>query len=68
MLQMNLITQKELYAGLYGEVYRGLYWGVDRETWREVYWELWREFYRELYQPLGSQIRTNFSHSKISRV
>ena len=60
MLQMNLITQKELY----GEVY----W----ELWRELYWELWGELYRELYWEvrgtLGSQILTDFSHSKISRV
>ena len=56
MLQMNLITQKELY----GEVY----W----ELWRELYWELWGELSREVYRPLGSQIRTNFSQFKISRV
>jgi hypothetical protein len=36
-----------------------LYWGLYQQ-----YWEL----YEELYQPLGLQIRTNFSHSKISRV
>jgi hypothetical protein len=56
MLQMNLITRKELYGELYGELYEEL-WG-----------ELRGEVYRELYQPLGDQIRTNFSHSKISRV
>ena len=30
----------------------------------KLYWEL----YGEVYQPLGSQILTDFSHSKISRV
>jgi hypothetical protein len=34
----------------------------------ELYEELWVELYGEVYRPLGSQIRTNFSHSKISRV
>jgi hypothetical protein len=55
MLQMNLITQKELYVGLWAE----LFWKV----YREVYWELRRELWE-----LGSQIHTDFSHSKISRV
>ena len=69
---MNLITRKELYGDLY--------WGLDGETWREVdgdlswelygelYWELCDELYEEVNWPLGFPIRTNFSHSKISRV
>jgi hypothetical protein len=56
MLKMNLITQKELYWELYGE----LYWELCDELRRELCWEV--------YQPLGSQILTDFSHSKISRV
>ena len=52
MLKMNLITQEELYGELYGELYEELYEEVD---W-ELYWEL------------GFPIRTDFLHSKISRV
>jgi hypothetical protein len=52
MLQMNLITQKELYGDLYWELYG--------ELWGESYWEVGWE--------LGFQIRADFSHSKISRV
>ena len=72
MLQMNLIRQKELYGEVYGELWRELW----RELGWEVYWEVWREFYREVYGklrrevnwPLGSQIHTDFSQFKISRV
>jgi hypothetical protein len=72
MLKMNLITQEELYMGLYWELCwevrreldGKLYWGLDGE----LYWELRRELDREFRQPLGTQIRTDFSHSKISRV
>ncbi len=60
MLKMNLITRKELYGELYWELYGELYW--------ELYWELYLELYREVYRPLGSQILTDFQHSKISRV
>jgi hypothetical protein len=71
MLKMNLITQKELRGDLC--------WELDRELYGELYGDLWDELYEELYgeeelyhwelcEPLGSQIRTNFSHSKISRV
>ncbi len=64
MLKMNLITQKELWGELYGEVDGELYGEVWRELYGEVNWEVgW-----EVYQPLGLQIRTKFSHSKISRV
>ncbi len=56
MLQMNLITQKELY----GEVYDDLYW--------ELYEELYEELYREIRWELGFPIHTDFLHSKISRV
>ena len=62
MLKMNLITQEEVYGG----------W--DRDLDGELYGELYEELYEELYvdwevyQPLGLQIRTNFLHSKISRV
>jgi hypothetical protein len=44
---------------LYDEVGEELFWKV----YGEVYWELRRELWE-----LGSQIRTNFLHSKISRV
>jgi len=60
MLQMNLIIQEELCGGLYRELYRELCW--------ELWGELSRELYLEVWRPLGSQIRTDFSHSKISRV
>jgi hypothetical protein len=63
MLQMNLIRQEELYKGLYREVCDELWGELNRELYRQ-YWEL----YGEVYQPLGSQILTDFSHSKISRV
>jgi hypothetical protein len=56
MLQMNLITQKELY------------WELCRELNGELYWELCWELYGEVYQPLGSQILTDLSQFKISRV
>jgi hypothetical protein len=63
MLKMNLITQKELWVELWVELYdevgEELFWKV----YGEVYWELRRELWE-----LGSQIRTNFLHSKISRV
>jgi hypothetical protein len=52
MLQMNLITRKELCWELCWELYE----------------ELWVELYGEVNRPLGDQIRTEFSHSKISRV
>jgi hypothetical protein len=60
MLKMNLITQEELCLELWVE----LYW----ELYDDLYWKLHWELHWELYQPLGAQIRTNFSHSKISRV
>ena len=68
MLQMNLIIQEELC----GEVCHELYWELRRELygelWGELYWGLYRELRGELYWELGSQIRTNFSLSKILRV
>jgi hypothetical protein len=68
MLKMNLITRKELYW----ELDRELYGELRRELWDELYWEVYRELcdelYGEVYRPLGFPIRTNFSHSKISRV
>jgi|LakMenE01Jun11ns_1017448.scaffolds.fasta_scaffold9855999_2 hypothetical protein len=60
MLKMNLITQKELWGGLPGELYRDLY--------RELYRELREELWGELYWAPGSQIRTDLSQFKISRV
>ena len=72
MLQMNLIRRKEFLAELYMELYREVYWGLNgelcEELRREVDWELWGELAREVHRPLGSQILTDFSHSKISRV
>jgi hypothetical protein len=64
MLQMNLITQKELYVGLWAE----LFWKVYGELWGELYWGLYCGLNGEVYSPLGDQIRADFSHSKISRV
>ena len=70
MLQMNLITQEELWGDLYEEVYMEL-WGFCDEVGEELFWKVYGEVYwelrRELWE-LGSQIRTNFLHSKISRV
>ena len=73
---MNLIRQEELWGDLYwelwmelnGELRRELYWELDLELNGELWRELNRGLYGEVYQPLGLQIRTNFSHSKISRV
>jgi hypothetical protein len=68
MLKMNLITQDELYRGLYGEVC----WELSGELWGEVYMELYWELSWGLgwglYGELGIPIRANFSLSKISRV
>ena len=63
MLQMNLITQKELYVGLWVELYDEVGGELFWKVYREVYWELRRELWE-----LGSQIHTDFSHYKISRV
>jgi hypothetical protein len=67
MLKMNLITQDELYRGLYGEVC----WELSGELWGEVNGEVCDEvcrgMFRELWE-LGIPIRANFSLSKISRV
>ena len=60
MLQMNLITQEELYGGLDRELYGELY--------GELYEELYEELYREIRWELGFPIHTDFLHSKISRV
>ena len=60
MLKMNLITQEELHLELCDELCDELY--------EELYWGLYRELRREVNWPLGSQIHTDFSHSKISRV
>jgi hypothetical protein len=65
---MNLITRKELYWELCREVNGELYWELWDELYGELYWELCEELYGEVYRPLGLQIRTDFSHSKISRV
>jgi hypothetical protein len=64
MLQMNLIIQEELC----GEVCHELYWELRRELYGELWGELYWGLYCEVYRPLGSQIRTNFSLSKILRV
>jgi hypothetical protein len=64
MLQMNLITQKELCGGVYGELYAGLYMELDGD----LYWKLYWGFNGELYWALRFPIHTDFSHSKISRV
>jgi hypothetical protein len=56
MLKLNLITQKELYAGVY----------LEEEVYMELGWELYRGLGWELYGELGAQIRANFSFSKIS--
>jgi hypothetical protein len=61
---MNLITRKELYGEVDGELYRKVYWELYEEVYRKLYWGL----YGEVYLELASQILTNFSHSKISRV
>jgi hypothetical protein len=61
---MNLIRQEELCGEVYGELWRELYEGLYGELDRKLYVGL----YREVNWPLGLQIRTNFSHSKISRV
>jgi hypothetical protein len=63
MLQMNLIRQEELC----GEV-NELYWELRRELYGELWGELYWGLYEEVYLELGSQIRTNFSLSKILRV
>ena len=55
---MNLITQKELYAGVY----------LEEEVYMELGWELYRGLGWELGEELGTQIRIEFLHSKISRV
>ena len=55
---MNLITQKELYAGVY----------LEEEVYMELGWELYRGLGWELYGELGTQIRANFSFSRISRI
>jgi hypothetical protein len=60
MLKMNLITQKELCGGFNRK--------MNRELWREFYREVYGKLRREVNWPLGSQIRADFSHSKISRV
>ena len=60
MLQMNLITRKELYGELYGEEYGELDWEVNWELSRELYWGL----NGEVYSPLGDQIRIDFHNSK----
>jgi hypothetical protein len=57
---MNLITQKELW--------KELHWELRREVDRGLYWELRWDLDGEVYRPLGLQILTDFSHSKISRV
>ena len=68
MLKMNLITQEELYAGVYMELRREVYWKLYGELWGELYWGLYCGLNGEVYSPLGDQIRADFSHSKISRV
>ncbi len=68
MLQMNLITRKELYWELYEELYEELVDEFSSELYGEVYGELDWELYWEVRCPLGFQILTDFSHSKISRV
>jgi hypothetical protein len=65
---MNLITQEELYAGVYMELRREVYWKLYGELWGELYWGLYCGLNGEVYSPLGDQIRADFSHSKISRV
>jgi hypothetical protein len=45
-----------------------LYGELCGELWVELYGELCGKLYWEVYRPLGDQIRTEFSHSKISRV
>ena len=60
---MNLITQEELCVKLYCELCDELYWELYGEFLDEL-----DELYEEVNWPLGFPIRTNFSHSKISRV
>jgi hypothetical protein len=67
MLKMNLITQEELYRGLYGEVCWELSGELGGEVNGEVCDEVCRGMFRELWE-LGIPIRANFSLSKISRV
>ena len=64
MLQMNLITQEELYRELDGELWRELYGELNRE----LYVGLYREVNWEGRRQLGFPIHTDFLHSKISRV
>ena len=71
MLKMNLITREELCVKLYCELCDELYWelyGEFLDELDELYEEVNRELLREVDWALGSQIRMNFSHSKISRV
>ena len=66
MLKMNLITQEELYGGLDRELYGELCGELYGELYEELYEELYVDW--ELYWELGFPIRTDFLHSKISRV
>jgi hypothetical protein len=71
MLKMNLITRKELYGDLYWELYDDLYRELDGDLYEGLYRELYLEVTWELDKHVWEQlclIRTNFSHSKISRV
>jgi hypothetical protein len=60
---MNLITQKELWGELYGELCRELGWevydGLYRQYW-ELYCEVYGELLREVNWALGFQILTDF--------
>jgi hypothetical protein len=67
MLKMNLITQEELYGELYGDLYWELYDDLYWKLHAELLGELYDDLYLELWE-LGTQIRIEFLHSKISRV
>jgi predicted phosphoadenosine phosphosulfate sulfurtransferase len=56
MLQMNLITQEELYRELDGELWRELYGELNGE----LRCGLNGELNMEVYRPLGFPIHTDF--------
>jgi hypothetical protein len=63
MLQMNLITQKELYVGLWAELFWKVYGELRWELYDDLYEGLYKEVYLELWE-LGTQIRIDFHNSK----
>jgi|688.fasta_scaffold45505_8 hypothetical protein len=60
MLQMNLITRKELYWELYEEFLDELVDKFSSELYWEVYWKLFDEVGKELFWSLKIPILTDF--------